>query len=246
MTTHKTRGIVLRAVKYGETSLIVSVYTELFGLQSYIVNGVRQMQSKAGNKASFFQPAALLDLVVYHNDLKHLQRIREYKWAVLYDNLFFNVHTNAVALYMIELLQKTLKQPESNPDLFAFVEDALLHLDKAGSSTVANFPLFFSLHLANFFGFRLTDNWSEEYNILDMQEGAFVNDLPGHSFCLSQPYSYISSQLLKAQHPDELDQIKMNQDIRRQLLKAYEAYYALHISDFGTLRTLPVLHEVLG
>ncbi|NBO56051.1 MAG: DNA repair protein RecO, partial [Actinobacteria bacterium] len=39
---HKTKGLVLRAVKYGDTSLVVTVFTELFGLQSYIVSGVRK------------------------------------------------------------------------------------------------------------------------------------------------------------------------------------------------------------
>ena len=39
--THKTKGIVLRTVKYGETSVIVTILTELFGLQSYLINGVR-------------------------------------------------------------------------------------------------------------------------------------------------------------------------------------------------------------
>ena len=67
---HKTKGIVIRVVKYGETSVIVSIYTELFGIQSYIVNGVRTSSKKASGKASQFQPAAILDLVVYHNELK--------------------------------------------------------------------------------------------------------------------------------------------------------------------------------
>ena len=48
---HKTKGIVLRTVKYGETSVIVTILTELFGLQSYLVNGVRTSSGKGGSKA---------------------------------------------------------------------------------------------------------------------------------------------------------------------------------------------------
>ena len=76
---HKSKGVVLRSVKYGETSLVVTAFTELFGLQSYIVNGVRIVSKKGSSKAVFFQPSALLDLVVYHNEYKNLQRIKEYK-----------------------------------------------------------------------------------------------------------------------------------------------------------------------
>ena len=76
----KTKGIVLRSVKYGETSLVVTVFTELFGLQSYMVNGVRTTSKKGTSKASLFQPSAILELVAYHNEFNNLQRLREYKW----------------------------------------------------------------------------------------------------------------------------------------------------------------------
>src|SRR6185295_3100199 len=127
----KTKGIVLRTVKYGETSVIVAIFTELFGLQSYLVNGVRISSKKGSSKSALFQPASILDLVVYHNDLKNLQRLKEYKWGYLYQHIFFNVLKNSVALFMVELLHKCLKQPESNPDLFHFTEHAFVYLDEA-------------------------------------------------------------------------------------------------------------------
>ena len=55
---HKTKGIVLRSVKYGETSIIVTIFTELFGVQSYLVNGIRTSSKKAaGNKDAADCPA---------------------------------------------------------------------------------------------------------------------------------------------------------------------------------------------
>ncbi|MBV9963249.1 MAG: recombination protein O N-terminal domain-containing protein, partial [Parafilimonas sp.] len=67
--TYKTKGIVLRTIQYGETSVITSVYTELFGMQSYIVKGVRQSTRKTQSKQMYFQPAAMLEMEVYHNEL---------------------------------------------------------------------------------------------------------------------------------------------------------------------------------
>lgn len=43
---YSTKGIVLRTIKYGETSVIASIFTESFGVQSYIVNGVRTSGKK--------------------------------------------------------------------------------------------------------------------------------------------------------------------------------------------------------
>jgi DNA repair protein RecO (recombination protein O) len=243
---HKTKGIVLRSVKYGETSLVVTIFTELFGLQSFIVNGVRASTKKGTGKANLFQPTAMLDLVVYHNELKQLNRIKEFKWHYLYQHIFSDVPKNAVALFMIELLTKCLKQPEPNPELFEFVEDAFIHLDESNGAVMANFPLFFALHLPAFFGFRISDDHSDETPILDLQEGTFVAEKPDHLHFLEGKQAEITSELLKTMQPEELDQIKLNQDFRRQLLFAYEIYYKLHIQEFGTLKTLPVLKEVLN
>ena len=97
---HATKGIVLRTVKYGDTSIITTVYTELFGIQSYIVKGVRQSSKTSAGKASFFQPAAILDMEVYHNNLKQLQFIKEYQWSYLYEKVLFDVIKNTVAMFL--------------------------------------------------------------------------------------------------------------------------------------------------
>lgn len=246
MQLHKTKGIVLRGVKYGETSLIVTIYTELFGIQSYLVNGVRTSTRKGPGKANLFQPAAILDLIVYHNELKNLQRIREFKWAVLYQHIFFDVLKNAVALFMVELLQKCIKQPEPNPELFYFLEDAFLHLDSAEGRVLANFSLFFILHLAGFLGFKIEDAYSDRNSFLDLKEGQFVAEHPHHPQALEGSLSYTTAQLLRVQQPAELQEIALNQETRRTLLQAYRMFYALHVPDFGEMRTLSVLQTVLS
>lgn len=237
---------MLRTVKYGETSVVALLFTEMFGIQSYLINGVRTSSKKGTGKANLFQPSAILDLVVYHNELKQLQRIREFRWGVIYKNVLTDVRKNAVALFMVELLTKCLKQPEANPELFYFIEDALLHLDTASDAITANFPLFFSLHLPVFFGLRINDNYSDRAPYLDLQEGEFVSDRPGHTYFLEEKQAAVSSQLLKVQQPLELEDIRLNHDFRRTLLHAFEDYYRLHIQDFGTMRTIPVLREILG
>ena len=243
---NKTKAIVLKTVRYGETSLIATMYTELFGIQSFMINGVRSNARSAAGKASLLQPAAILDLVMYHNDKKNLQRIKEFRWSFLYQDLFYNVIKNSIALFMVELLQKTLKEPEVNTELFYFIEDAFLHLDASNDTVMANYPLFFSLHLTSFYGFRFSDTWSESRTILDLQEGEFVSEIPQHPYFIDGNLSFITSQLLKVQLPAELNEIRLNKETRRALLQAYQSFYALHIADFGTMKTIPVLQEVIG
>lgn len=242
----KTRGIVLRSVKYGETSLIVSIYTETFGLQSYIVNGVRQASRKGSSRAGMFQPAAVLELVAYHSAFKNLHRLKEYRWAHLYQHLLTDVRRNAVALFLVELLGRCVKEPEPNPDLFYFVEDALTYLDSATDAVAANMPLFFALHLAVFFGFRINDEYSQTEHYLDLQEGTYVSEQPAHNHYLQDSDAAAVSQVLKALHPNDLNEVVLNGESRRRILSELETYYALHIPDFKPLRTVPVLREVLS
>ncbi|MGB8194084.1 MAG: DNA repair protein RecO [Chitinophagaceae bacterium] len=246
MRLHKTKGIVLRTVRYGETSLVVTIYTEAFGTQSYLINGVRKSSKKGSGKANLFQPASILELIVYHNELRQLNRVREFKWSYLYQHIFFDVRKNAVALFMIELLQKCLKQPEHNAELFYFIEDAFVHLDTAPENVVANYPLFFALHFMMFAGFRMDDNYTEAADILDLQEGMFRTDRPSHPYFLEGQEAYITSQLLKVMQPAELEQLQMNQAMRRRLMHSYQEFYAYHIADFGQMKSLPVLQEVLA
>ena len=242
---HKTKGLVLRIVKYGETSLVVTVFTELFGVQSYMVSGVRKSTKKGNGPANLFQPGALLDLVVYHSNAKSLHRIREFQWSVLYRDLFTSVPKHSVSLFIVELLHRCLRQPEPNPELFEFVEDCLLHLDASSDSVMANLPLFFAVHLAHFFGFRLVDERVEEGAWLDLREGRFVVKQPPHPDHLEPNDAQAVLQLLRVMNPDELAEVRLNREARRRLLQALEIYYRLHQPDFGSLRSLPVLRSIL-
>lgn len=239
----------MRTVKYGETSVVVSVYTEIFGQQSYLVNGVRTSGKKGSGKANLFQPGVILDMVVYHNELKQLQRIKEFKWGYLYKHILQDVIKNTVVLFMVELLSKCLKQPEENPDLFYFMEDALLHLDEADDKTVAGYPLFFLVQLTYFLGIppqTATPAQAQEVHLFfDLKEGFFTPSLPDHHHYIQQPHTRALINLLQVRQPAELTEVALTGDNKRKLMAGMEEYYQLHITDFGTLRTVPILREIL-
>lgn len=246
--THKTKGIVLKTVKYGETSLIVTIYTELFGLQSYLVNGVRASTKKSG-MANVFYPAAIIDLVVYYNEFKQLNRIKEARWSYMYQNTFHHVIKNGIALYMVELMSKCVREPENNTDLFAFAEDSLMHLDTADNSTMANYPVFFALQLTNFFGFapriKYNSALDNTHMVFDLQEGLLTDEQPIHNMYLENKYAIHMVELMHVRKPAELNEIPMNVQTRRKILDALEVYFSLHMQDFGKLKTLPVLREIM-
>lgn len=243
---HTTGGIVLRTVKYGETSVICTIYTELFGIQSYLVNGVRMSGKSASGKAAMLQPAAVLELEAYHSDLKNLQRLKEFRWKYLYRNIFSDVIKHAVALFMVELFHRSLKQPEANADLFYFVEHAFLKLDAAGMQETANLPLVFSLSLPHYFGFAPQPPAGADEYYFDLQEGAFTSVQPAHGDYLFPDDARHVAALLKSLATEEAGHLPLNREQRRRILMAMESFYRYHIQDFPPLRTLPILRELMN
>ena len=126
----------------------------------------------------------------------------------------------------------------------------LQQVDGASNQVAANFSLYFTLQLSVFFGFRFSDIdaalLKQENIYLDLQEGVFTHLHPTHPNFIEKEDALITSELLKIMQPQELEQVKMNHHKRRALLNKYLEYYALHIHDFGQMKTLKVLQEVLG
>jgi len=240
---HSTNGIVLRMVKYGETSVIVTILTSRFGIQSYLVNGVRT-GGRTG-RAHFFQPASLLEMEVYHNELKNLQRIKEVRWRHLYRDLFDDVIKNSVALYMIELLQKCAGQPEPGGEMYDFAEEAFLELDAASREAVANYPVYFALQAARVTGLRILNNHSSRRPAFSVSEGQFVSHSNPSDFPADERISEPLARLLEASSIAELPAIRPGKSVRRALLAALEKYFQYHVPEFGTMKTLPVLHELM-
>jgi DNA repair protein RecO (recombination protein O) len=243
---HTTKAIVLRSVPYGDTSLVVTAYTERFGMQSYLVKGARKTSKKSGGQAMYFQPAALLELVVYHNELKQLQTIRELKWSTVYSNVLSSVTKNSVALFIVEMLSRSIKQSEPNADLFNLIESNLLILDETSPAVAANLPLHFALNLAAQLGFRIENNYNDAHPFLDLRDGRFVASMPDHPLYLEGVMSEATSGLLANDNPVTLYRVKLNQGVRRQLLQAYEQFFVWHIADFGSLRTVKILEALLA
>jgi len=69
---------------------------------------------------------------------------------------------------------------------------------------------------------------------------------PEHPNYLEGKLAEATSQVLKTLQPEDLEDLALTGDFRRQILSTLESYYRLHIPDFTPLKTLPILREVLS
>jgi DNA repair protein RecO (recombination protein O) len=220
---HKTRGIVFRFTKYGETSIIVNIFTELFGLQGYIVNSVRSKSNKS--KIALYQPLTLLDLVVYHRTHANLNRIKEVKCLQPFQSIAMDVKKSAIAMFINEVVNKTLREESHAAEIFEFLYQSIATLDNM-KENYESFHLMFMLKLSRYLGFGAYNN----NEVL----GIRVTDIE------------IEGLLKKFIEADYEQAIEISNEQRRSLLDLILKFYADHIDTFGEMRSVQILKEVMS
>jgi DNA repair protein RecO (recombination protein O) len=241
----KTRGIVLRSVKYGESSLVVTVFTADCGVQSYMVQGARSSKVKT-NKTGLLQPSVILDLVVYHNPQKNLQRISDMQFGYLYTSVGENIVKNTVAIFAVELLLRLLPESGINSSLYEFAEDFFIVLDRCTHS-VANYPLFFVLTCARILGYEPQGLYSDATPYINLEEGRFSPVASVHSFGLSNNDLLALNYLLQVDNYNTLSELHplLTANTRSNLLDWVILFLQRHAQHIGKINSLQVLKAVL-
>lgn len=238
----KTRGIVFRKIKYSESSLILKVYTEKFGLQSLMARGTRSKKSKL--KAGLFQHLALLDLIIYRNEKKDIHHIKEVKPAYSFSSIPFDIRKSSLIIFMNEVLYKSIKEEEENEALFHFLFNSIQIMDMKKDG-IAEFHLLFLVQLSKFLGFFPEKNFSEGNQTFDLQEGKFIGNTEASDLLMPLPFSKYLFHFLSINYDSERN-LTIPGNLKNGFLDYLLKYYRVHLSGFGELKSHLVLREVLG
>ncbi|MGB0887977.1 MAG: DNA repair protein RecO [Vicingaceae bacterium] len=239
-----TKGIVIHHFKYSEKSVIAKIYTQNYGLQSYIINGVRNKKSK--NKAAYLQPLSLVEIDANQKENKGLHRVKNIDLEIPFTTIPFDIKKSTIAFFIAEILYKSIKEEEANSHLYNFLNHAIQALDLVNVGA-ENFHILFLAHLSKHLGFYPQIDFDIETipKYFDFQEGCFVNLLPYHKAFIEPPHSLLLFQLFSTSY-DKIEHLNINKKERKTLLRALLNYYSLHLSNFDNLKTLEILEEVLN
>ena len=179
------RGIVLRTVRYGDTSLIVDLFTESHGRMSFMASTLRAKRSV--RSVSFWQPLSMVEfsaeLLPNGGKLPRPSDVRTY---YNYIDLPFSPIKSTLALFLAEFLSAALREEKENTPLYRYIESSLQWLDLADSpASIANFHLAFLMHLSRFIGI---------YPNLDVSGNLNLNPNPPLS-AVNSPLSTVHFQL---------------------------------------------------
>ncbi len=238
---HKTRGIVLKTTYYGDTSVVVQVFTDKFGIQSYLINGVRKAKAKVN--LNMLQPLHLLQMVVYNKANTNIQRVKELQPSPIFSSIPYNIIKSTIIMFLNEVLYKSIRQQHTE-QLFDFIYNSVSWFDGTESVSV-NFHLSFLLKLTRFLGFAPSTQTKSDQSFFDLQEGAFSSVPPVHPYYIDKADATLFMAFFSTPF-DKLDDIKLDNASRRTILEKILVFYTLHTASFGDIRAHQVLEEVLS
>lgn len=224
---YKTRGIALSYIKYKESSIIARIFTEVFGMQSYIVNSVRTKTAKT--KIALFQPLTILDLVVYHNTRKEINRISEMKCSFNMQTIPYNIKKTSIALFLTELLNKTLHEEEENERLYEFIHESIVILDGMNED-YENFHLQFMLLLSRYLGIKPESSRSMLREV-------------GHAKIYDNKFNEQVDFFIQSNYEQHQ---KLGKSIRNEILMLIIDYFRFHYDSVKEFKSIQVLKEVLS
>lgn len=236
----KTRGFILRSLKYGDTSVIAHIFTEKYGRKSFIFKGIRSSKSK--NKANLIQPLQLLNLDFYYKEHKDLLISKEFSRACVYSDFPYNHVKSAQAMLLAEVLDKCLQEEMRNEELFEFLENSIEYFDLK-KEDYSNFHLSFLMKITKYLGILPKKSLESKEVFFDLLEGSFITEKPLHN---NYSESKLSQQLLRLfeDNFEEGSKLRIGGDTRNLLLKIILRYYSIHNYKLENLKSKDILIEV--
>lgn len=238
----KTEAIVLHSLKYGESRLIVDMFTRSQGHLAFIVNIPKTSNSKV--KKQFFQPLSLLDIEVDIRPKVQLQKLSDVRLLQPFSSIPFEPFKLSISLFIAEFLYYALRSEQQNENLFDYVVNSIQWLD-GQEDRFANFHLVFLMRLSRFLGFypNLDDYVSGDY--FDLRESVFSKMPPVHRDFL-EPQEAEKVQLLMRMDYPTMHLFKMSHNERNRFLDVALNYYRLHLPDFPEMKSVVVLQELFA
>ncbi|MBQ6751759.1 MAG: DNA repair protein RecO [Bacteroidaceae bacterium] len=233
------RGIVLRTVKYGDTSMVVDLFTESRGRQSFMASTARA--KRAVRSKSFWHPLSQVEFSAEMRPVGGLPRPADVRTYYNYIDLPFSPVKSTLALFLAEFLSAALREEKENLPLYRYIESSLQWLDMVESpAAMANFHLAFLMHLSRFIG--IYPNLESPDRYFDLMAGTYCDRPPLHAHYLQRQEAQALPTLFRMDYPT-LHLFRFSRRERMRILHVLNEYYRLHVPNFPELKSLEVLQE---
>ncbi|MBR4637764.1 MAG: DNA repair protein RecO [Bacteroidales bacterium] len=232
-----TPGIVMHATKYGDTSLIVKIFTQQQGNQSFIVKSAYRKNSRFA--ASYFSPLAVMDISYDDHNKGSLKYLKDITPRTTAAQMYYDPAKSSILLFYNEILYKLLMDSGQDEVLFDFLQEEIAKVH-ASSGNMAELPLRFLLRLSRVMGYEPEDNYSDNTPYFSLEECRFQPFYMEDAGFLSRQQSEYLHLLLTCNEP-----VPVSRGVRNALLKGLVAYFQMHNEQIRKIDSLEILSTVL-
>lgn len=236
----KVRGIVLHHLNYGDTSIIVHLYTDLYGRISVMVKGARGQ--KKNRKISLYHPLALLEIELNYKENRDLHQIREAKPILPLQGIMSDPVKNAISLFLAEIFYRAIRENEANHGLFEYLTNTIQLFDLIEEG-VGIFHLYVLVQLTRYLGFRPQPPLDENKYWFELETGLFSASRPIRENKLNPVLTSYLIRLLKSK-ADEIGSIKIPRKEKNELIEQILYYYRLQMDGMGEIKSFAILKAV--
>jgi len=231
-----TKAIVFKSVKFQESSLIVKLFTETHGVQTFMVKGIRSV--RANGKAAMFQSGMLLDIIMYYQENKSFKTLKEYKASYVYNTAFYDIRKSSVLMFLLEVLERCIHDDNEDDQLFLFVSKALIDFDK--EEFTPDFHIYFLLEFMRHLGIFPSGQCTKGTPYFNIREGEFVSEDQNNPFIINQQDSAMFASILRGE--GHLN----NRNERKRVLEIIIEHFTFHVENFKGVKSLKVLESILA
>lgn len=222
--------VVLHTTRYGDTSLVVHGYTEEAGRCSFLLRGAYRPSSGKRRQQShstvLLHPLSIVNYVASSGTRSSMPYLREFSPKYRLNSIREDFSKIPVAMFVSELLYRTILHSERDAQLYAFIEDSVLKLE-AMEGSPANFHIWFMDRYSAFMGFPFEKDSLLDYNPFTPQQVSRLEFMHRASFgeAMACPMTGVE---------------------RKDIVEAVLRYLEYHTGSRIAMRSMQVFHDVFS
>ncbi|CUT04766.1 DNA replication and repair protein RecO [Candidatus Kryptobacter tengchongensis] len=250
----KTEAVVLKAMKYRETSKIVTLYTRKFGKINVIAKGAMLTTSKFG---ASLEPMSYILAVLYKKETRELQFLSQADVIKPFLNLYSDYNKMTLGLSICELVYKLIKFEEGNQNIFKLLVDTLDKLNEVRKNEI-NLLWFFIIHLLEESGFKINFNscvlCGEKFTEKNLAQKIFFVVDKGGFLCSKcgfdkgeNSYSiatFKSLAWLERAKIESVTNLKIQSNINSEMQNLLSDYIKAHFDEPVNLKSLEIYYKL--
>ena len=229
-----TRGIILTKTKFGESSIICKVFTQHYGVKSYIAKGVRK--KRASLNYNLFVPLYRVEVIAYNKEGKDLNILKELSLNSLNQPVNYqDPRKTAIAMFFAEVFSSALGHDEPDDELFSFITSISEEIEELDRN-FAGFVVFKLWRLTRYLGIMPALPTLNSNRYFHLNSGEFMASV-------SSEYpinNYETEEIIQLLSSIEIPNKKLTENALQLALD----YLKYHISFFKSPKSLEVLKSV--